>query len=176
MMTGLPAYPYSLMSYPYSPYLQLPVLTQGQAGQPGLATNISCSVPGYPANNMAYCAQTMANLGTNSILTQSYGQLGTPSLAVQGTNKVESVPSVPSRVSDVPPAPLEVEVPGDKDEYIQELIQERDNIENSSVSNLSKSHVLRLLNQGTNSEERRVMMKQRNKPGRPFLPSILVCS
>jgi hypothetical protein len=40
------------------------------------------------------------------------------------------------------------EVNGEGEEYLQELIKERDSIESSSASSLSKSHILRLLNKG----------------------------
>ena len=53
-----------------------------------------------------------------------------------------------SRIVDIPPKPDQIDIPEDKDEYIKELMTERETIENSTVSNLSKSHVLRLLNQG----------------------------
>ena len=53
-----------------------------------------------------------------------------------------------SRIVDIPPKPDQIDIPEDKDEYIKELMNERETVENSTVSNLSKSHVLRLLNQG----------------------------
>jgi hypothetical protein len=37
---------------------------------------------------------------------------------------------------------------GEGEEYLQELIKERDSIESSSTSSLSKTHILRLLNRG----------------------------
>jgi hypothetical protein len=37
---------------------------------------------------------------------------------------------------------------GEGEEYLQELIKERDSIESSSTSSLSKTHILRLLNKG----------------------------
>ena len=80
--------------------------------------------------------QGIAPLGTASLLPQSYSALGTPGLGQ------DSVPG--GRVPDVGG----MEDPEDKEEYIKELIKEREAVENSAVSNLSKSHVLRLINQG----------------------------
>ena len=47
---------------------------------------------------------------------------------------------------------------GEGEEYLQELIKERDSIESSSTSSLSKTHILRLLNRGINTKHRYVMM------------------
>ena len=151
----MPAYPYSLMGYnPYSPYLQMPtMMAAAQNGSQTAAMGPSQALPpGYAA---------AANYSsTNNILTQSYAP---PAAAVlpQGTPVLPPTPTTALKVDNgVPPAaacnrvPAAAEegggadVPADKDEYIQELMKERDNIESSSVSNLSKSHVLRLLNQG----------------------------
>ena len=69
------------------------------------------------------------------ILPGSYSVLGSPT--------VVGVPRFGGGVEGV-----ELEVPEDKEEYIKELVKEREAVEASNVSNLSKSHVLRLLNQG----------------------------
>ena len=70
------------------------------------------------------------------ILPGSYSVLGSPS-SVMGVPRVGGGGEV-----------SELEVPEDKEEYIKELVKEREAVEASNVSNLSKSHVLRLLNQG----------------------------
>lgn len=141
-MSGIGSYPYSLMGYSYSPYLQnlqlQPGLLNQQQAQPQQTLQ---SVPAYGAN--IYNGQPVGAIQASSLLQQQFQGLGTQPAGHPGTQKVESVPAVPSHVE--PPVD---ETPENKDEYIQELIKERETIENSSVSNLSKSHVLRLLNQG----------------------------
>jgi hypothetical protein len=46
------------------------------------------------------------------------------------------------------PGEVRPEVNGEGEEYLQELIKERDSIESSTTSSLSKTHILRLLNKG----------------------------
>ena len=82
-------------------------------------------------------AAVAAGGGTAVILPGSYSVLGSPT--------VVGVPRVGGGGEG-----SELEVPEDKEEYIKELVKEREAVEASNVSNLSKSHVLRLLNQGAN--------------------------
>ena len=99
-------------------------------------------------NQAATVSYTMANgmpahHAAGGVLTAAAGLQG-----LTAAGLTSQAAAAASRIVDIPPKPDQIDIPEDKDEYIKELMTERETIENSTVSNLSKSHVLRLLNQG----------------------------
>ena len=100
-------------------------------------------------NQAATVSYTMANgmpahhAAAGGVLTAAAGLQG-----LTAAGLTSQAAAAASRIVDIPPKPDQIDIPEDKDEYIKELMTERETIENSTVSNLSKSHVLRLLNQG----------------------------
>ena len=90
-MSGIGSYPYSLMGYSYSPYLQLQagILNQTQQQQT-LQPNIQ-SVPAFGTN--IYSGQPVGSLQPNSLVQQQFMGLGQQQPALlPGTQRVESVP------------------------------------------------------------------------------------
>ena len=107
-MSGIGSYPYSLMGYSYSPYLQNLQLQPGLLNQQTQPQQTLQSVPAYGAN--IYTGQPVGAIQTSSLLQQQFQGLGTQPAVHPGTQKVESVPAVPSHVE--PPVD---ETPENKD-------------------------------------------------------------
>jgi hypothetical protein len=88
-----------------------------------------------------------------------------PKLSFGGGGVAASMPAATApgggcgrAVAEPAEARSEAAAGGEGEEYLQELIKERDSIESSSTSSLSKTHILRLLNRGINTKHRYVMM------------------
>ncbi len=118
---------------------------QYMSQQPNQAATVSYTMAnGMPAAHhtggvLTACGGTAAANGMQGLTAAGYTSQAAAAAAAA---------AAASRIVDIPPKPDQIDIPEDKDEYIKELMNERETVENSTVSNLSKSHVLRLLNQG----------------------------
>ena len=175
-MSGVGGYPYSILGYPYL-QMPMAAAALAQAGQhtgsaagqhPGSGgmqaayhqqmlqqqPNTQMLSQSYLAasTNLAAAAPYTAAAGcglqqTATAVSVANGSVPSLQKYYMATGSINSQQAA-SRALEIPPKPDQIDIPEDKDEYIKELIEERENIENCTVSNLSKSHVLRLLNQG----------------------------
>ena len=107
-------------------------MSQQQQNQAAAATVSYTMANGMPAHHAA-----------GGVLTAAAGLQG-----LTAAGLTSQAAAAASRIVDIPPKPDQIDIPEDKEEYIKELMTERETIENSTLSNLSKSHVLPLLNQG----------------------------
>ena len=105
----------------------------------------SNSKQGYPViAPMATAAAVSAGGPPKLCYPGSGGSL--PATAAAAPDKSHYVTN--GRASSADQQQPEVRQEGEGDEYLQELIKERDAIESSTTSSLSKTHILRLLNKG----------------------------
>lgn len=169
-----PTYPYSMLGYTYPPaYLQLPGYGLPSHHQQQLGLLGTQSLAGLGAQNWAAAGGGVpshllaAGQGVQPAYTSS--KQGYPVIAPLTAVSAASCPPKlcyggggpltvtaatvmgggrPAAPAGEPPEPRQHEAVGEGDEYLQELVKERDSIESSSTSSLSKSHILRLLNRG----------------------------
>jgi hypothetical protein len=108
-----------------------PVLSGGGYSQQPLGGGFTLSAVGSLATGYAAAAGSTAGVLRSKVGVKGGGDrssLSQPGLPVTGHGREAAG--------------------GEGEEYLQELIKERDSIENSSTSSLSKTHILRLLNRG----------------------------
>jgi hypothetical protein len=107
-----------------------PVLSGGGYNQQPLGTGFNLSAVGSLATGYA------ATAGSTAVLRSKVGVKG-------GGDRSSSSQTGPPVTGHGREA-----AGGEGEEYLQELIKERDSIESNSTSSLSKTHILRLLNKG----------------------------
>jgi hypothetical protein len=173
------SYPYSMLGYSYPPgaYLQvpgygLPAATHqqlgallGPQGLAGLGAQ-NWAAAGSPAHLMAaqQAAYATSKQGYPVIAPMGGGAAvsaagSPPKLSFGGGGVAASMPAATApgggcgrAVAEPAEARPEAAAGGEGEEYLQELIKERDSIESNSTSSLSKTHILRLLNRGKHSQ------------------------
>ena len=171
------SYPYSMLGYSYPPgaYLQLPGYGLPAATHQQLGALLGPQgLAGLGAQNWAAAGASPAHLMAAQQAAYATSKQGYPVIAPMGGGAVSAAGSPPKLsfggggVASMPAAiapgggcgravapttaePAEARseaAGGEGEEYLQELIKERDSIESNSTSSLSKTHILRLLNKG----------------------------